>query len=198
MIDYTCIHIYLVMYTQSGTQVTHTFSFKCCRWVCSTAAEPHTKLQSRLQQSIKWLCVGRGGLFWTATWNRIGDLVLWRVLILWILLMLRHFDPSFPGLWKVCLVLTPILEQKLGKYHISTPFCQNLAKCIVSIPFLALCSNVSQGAVLSIPIRNYMYVHVKSRTIAEGYPYRLPTQPIQHTFEFQCGVQLGDVLLGCA
>ena len=65
------------------------------------------------------------------TWNRIGGLVPGRVLILWILNMLRHFDPSFSGVWKVCLVSTPIL---------------------VLIPFLALCSNVSQGAVLSIPM----------------------------------------------
>ena len=44
---------------------------------------------------------------------------------------------------------------------------------------------------------NYMYVHVKSRIIAEGYPHGWPSQPIQHTFESQGCVQLGDVLLGC-
>ena len=59
-----------------------------------------------------------------------------RVLTLWRLLhMLRHFDPPFSGLWKICIVSTPIFEQKWGKCRISTPiFGQNLAKCIVSTP----------------------------------------------------------------
>ena len=45
------------------------------------------------------------------------------------------FWPPFSGLWKVCLVSTPILEQKRGKCHILTPIFKNLAKCIVSISF---------------------------------------------------------------
>ena len=66
----------------------------------------------------------------------IVETVPGRVLTLWRWLhMLRHFDPPFSGLWKICIVSTPIFEQKLGKCRISTPiFCQNLAKCIVSTP----------------------------------------------------------------
>ena len=62
-----------------------------------------------------------------------------RVLTLWRLLhMLRHFDPPFMDLWKICIVSTPIFVQKWGKCRISTPtFCQNLAKCIVSTPFFS-------------------------------------------------------------
>ena len=59
-----------------------------------------------------------------------------RVLTIWRLLhMLRHFDPPFSGLWKICIVSTLIFEEKWGKCRISTPiFGQNLAKCIVSTP----------------------------------------------------------------
>ena len=40
--------------------------------------------------------------------------------------MLRHFDPPFSGLWKICIVSTPIFQQKWGKCRISTPvFGQN-------------------------------------------------------------------------
>ena len=51
------------------------------------------------------------------------------------------FRPPFLGLWKICIVSAPIVEQKWGKCRISTPiFGQHLTKCIVSTPFLALCS----------------------------------------------------------
>ena len=43
------------------------------------------------------------------------------------------FRPPFSSLWKICIVSTPIFEQKMRK--ISTPiFCQNLTKYIVSTP----------------------------------------------------------------
>ena len=58
MIKYTCLYVYLVMYTYSDTQITHTDALKCCRWVHSTTAETHAKLRSRLRQSFWWLCVG--------------------------------------------------------------------------------------------------------------------------------------------
>ena len=66
-----------------------------------------------------------------------------RVLPLWrLLLVFRHFEPPFSGLWKICIVLTHILSKNRGKCRISTPiFWQNLATCIVSIPFFALCSS---------------------------------------------------------
>ena len=65
--------------------------------------------------------------------------------------MLRHFDPR-SGLRKICIVLTPIFEEKLGKCRISTPiFWLNLAKCIVSTPLFRISSQV---AVLRIPLRN--------------------------------------------
>ena len=45
------------------------------------------------------------------------------------------FDPTFSGLWKICIVSTPIFYQNWAKWRISTPiFHQNWAKCIVSTP----------------------------------------------------------------
>ena len=45
-----------------------------------------------------------------------------RVLTIWWLLhMLRHFDPPFWGLWKICIVSIPIFGQTWGKCRISTP-----------------------------------------------------------------------------
>ena len=162
------------------------------------------------------------------TWN----LVPGRVLILGILHMLHHFDPPFSGLWKVCLVSTPIFEQKTRKMWYFDPFLSKLGKmyCLdpLFLPFVAMwvkgrCwASLSEtqprppppapgwvgggggGRWWSIGRANYMYVHVKSRTIAEGYPYGWPTKPILHTFESQGCVQLGwcaamlcVVRLGC-
>ena len=70
---------------------------------------------------------------WVGEWMREapgGVLTIRRLLH-----MLRHFDPPFSGLRKICIVSTPIFEQKWGKCRISTPiFHQILAKCIVSTP----------------------------------------------------------------
>ena len=49
------------------------------------------------------------------------------------------FRPLFSGLWKMCIVSTPIFEQKGGKCISTTIFCQNFAKCIASTsPFWPL------------------------------------------------------------
>ena len=47
------------------------------------------------------------------------------------------FRTLFSGLWKICIVSTPIFEQKGGKSFSTPIFCQNLAKCIVA-PFWPL------------------------------------------------------------
>ena len=128
MYTYLSSHVYMIRYTNNTYVLFGMFqaSLQDCCWDSYQIAEQVTTV------NLVALC-GSWGLFWTMVWNRIGGLVSGRVLILWILHMLRHFDPPFSGLWKVCCVSTPIL---------------------VSIPFLGLCSNVSPGAVLSTPIGN--------------------------------------------
>ena len=60
-----------------------------------------------------------------------------RVLTIWRLLhMLRHFNPTFSGLWKLCIVSTPVFEQKWGKCIVSPIFSQKSAKYIISITIL--------------------------------------------------------------
>ena len=50
-------------------------------------------------------------LHWTVFVNHFDP---GRVLTLWRLLhMLRHFNPPFSGLWKICIVSTPIFEQNV-------------------------------------------------------------------------------------
>ena len=70
--------------------------------------------------------------------------------------MLRHFDPTFPGLWKICIVSTPIFEWRRGECRISTPIFvkEKMVKRIVSTPLFSLCSVLSQRAVISIHTRN--------------------------------------------
>ena len=63
-----------------------------------------------------------------------------------VLIYAPPFQSPFSGLCKLCLVSTPIFQQKLGKCTSTPIFCQILAEWIVSTPCLALCSASSQRA----------------------------------------------------
>ena len=71
------------------------------------------------------------------------------------------FPTSFSGSLENLFSFDSYIRAKMKKNVIFWPFffCQNLAKCIVSTPFVAFRSASSHRAVLSIPIQNSIENH---------------------------------------
>ena len=82
-------------------------------------------------------------------WSDDDDIILGRVLCLWRLLhMLRHFDPPFAGLWKICIVSTPIFGAKMRKISTHIFSCDQAA--LKNTYMLYFCPSVCPSVDLSV------------------------------------------------